>query len=227
MNRRAELAPLLAGAVSTNESSLHSKHYHLHPFDLRRLADKSQEIPLLSGESEQHGLNKDAPTLILSECCLCYMTAIDVDAILHNLISIDGRTGFLQAGVGLIFYEPIKPDDAFGRVMGQNLEGRGIQMPTLAVYPSLKSQEERFAQYGLIDGAKAVDINWIMTRWVSEGEQERIDRCEMLDEMEEWVMLAQHYCISFGWRSSAPGSMSGSDHAQSWSGWKSLPLQGA
>lgn len=86
MNRRAELAPFLAGAVSANESSLHSKHYHLHPVDLRRLADNSQKIPFLSGEPEQYSLNKDVPTLILSECCLCYMTATDVDAILHSTL---------------------------------------------------------------------------------------------------------------------------------------------
>jgi [phosphatase 2A protein]-leucine-carboxy methyltransferase len=38
---------------------------------------------------------------------------------------------------------------------------------------------------------------------VSEAEKERVAGLEMLDEVEEWQLLARHYCVAWGWRSGA------------------------
>ena len=59
---------------------------------------------------------------------------------------------------------------------------------------------------GLDTGQAAADIDFIWQRWVSEDEKERVAGLEMLDEMEEWKLLAAHYCISWGWRGNGFGS---------------------
>jgi len=105
-----------------------------------------------------------------------------------------------KTSAALVIYEPINASDSFGRVMTQNLASRGITLPTMESYPSLASQRARMAEYGLKDGGGAVDVDFVMSRWVSEHERERVDRVEMLDEVEEWTMLAQHYCVAWGWR---------------------------
>jgi [phosphatase 2A protein]-leucine-carboxy methyltransferase len=55
----------------------------------------------------------------------------------------------------------------------------------------------------------AADINFIWNRWVDVAEKERVASCEMLDEIEEWILLAQHYCIVWGWRDSSEGDVLG------------------
>ena len=48
------------------------------------------------------------------------------------------------------------------------------------------------------------------------GEKERVGRCEMLDELEEWVLLARHYAVVWGWRN---GEGEGVDvFGRAWSG---------
>lgn len=49
-------------------------------------------------------------------------------------------------------------------------------------------------------GAQAVDINEIWQSWISEEEKERVKALEMVDEFEEWELLAGHYCVAWGWR---------------------------
>lgn len=46
-------------------------------------------------------------------------------------------------------------------------------------------------------------MDFIWGRWVEEAEKERVAGLEMLDELEEWVLLARHYCIAWGWRDGA------------------------
>lgn len=36
--------------------------------------------------------------------------------------------------------------------------------------------------------------------WVTEQERDRVERLEWLDEVEEWKLLASHYCVAWGWR---------------------------
>jgi [phosphatase 2A protein]-leucine-carboxy methyltransferase len=41
---------------------------------------------------------------------------------------------------------------------------------------------------------------WESDEWVSAAERERIEKLEWLDEIEEWKLLASHYCVAWGWR---------------------------
>ncbi|PBP27112.1 leucine carboxyl methyltransferase [Diplocarpon rosae] len=174
--------------------------YCCHPMDLRNL-------PLLKGPQEILGLRTDVPTLIISECCLCYL---DVDT------SRDVVKWFADRipSLGIVLYEPIGVDDSFGQVMVSNLSSRGITMPTLQQYKTLADQKARLLELGLNGngedgGQEAETIENIWQNWVPSSEKERVDRLEGLDEVEEWQMLARHYSLVWGWRGSGWKDWSG------------------
>ncbi|KAK4230074.1 S-adenosyl-L-methionine-dependent methyltransferase [Podospora fimiseda] len=156
----------------------------LHPLDLRSL---TQSLPLPN-------LSPSHPTLIISECCLCYLPPSTTSQIISSL-----STHFPSSGI--IIYEPIEPHDAFGKMMVSNLAARGIEMPTLEEYPTQASQEERLRREGGFTQVKSKTIDKVWDDWVSLVEKERVDELEGgLDEVEEWKLLAGHYLIVWGWK---------------------------
>lgn len=99
--------------------------------------------------------------------------------------------------IGIIIYEPIRPNDAFGKVMTSNLAARHISMPTLGQYPEPQDQRQRLSLAGFTT-SKAMTIEEIWDRWVSIEEKDRLDHLEGLDEVEEWKLLAAHYIVAWG-----------------------------
>ncbi|KAJ5901837.1 hypothetical protein N7495_002365 [Penicillium taxi] len=193
--------------ISEAGDGLHSPSYHIHPIDLRSLSSNSSITEILPG------VEKQLPTLLISECCLVYLSPSEAaqvvtfftESLLDSTVSL-----------GLIVYEPIRPHDSFGRTMVSNLAARGIQLQTLNKYDSLEAQRARLLQHGFTSGQSAADIDFLWRFWVAEDEKERVASLEMLDEMEEWQLLARHYCISWGWRDI---------DASAFSGWTSLASQ--
>ncbi len=91
--------------------------YCCHALDLRQL-------PKIQASQEMLGLKNDIPTLVISECCLCYL---DVDSSRDVVKWFSDRIPSL----GIILYEPIGADDPFGQMMVANLAARGITMPSI------------------------------------------------------------------------------------------------
>lgn len=211
--------------VSEEGDALHSPSYHLHPLDLRSLSADGSPVERLPG------VERGLPTLLISECCLVYLSPTEAAQVVsfftEHLFSL--TTANSEAGedapkdsqrstpLGLVLYEPIRPDDPFGRTMVSNLAARGIQLQTLNKYASLEAQRARLREQGLGSGQAAADIDFIWERWVDEEEKERVASVEMLDEVEEWQLLARHYCIAWGWR--------GGDNDSVFGGWKALESQ--
>lgn len=113
------------------ENSL--QDYYIHPLDLRALGDK--EV------ADLEGLRTDVPTLVISECCLCYLQVEKAEEVARWF------TERIKA-LGVILYEPIRVDDAFGQRMVQNLAARGVVMPTVQKYKTLEDQRERLLASG-------------------------------------------------------------------------------
>lgn len=164
-----------------------SEGYLFHPIDLRQRSLKIE------------GLLTDVPTLVISECCLCYLpveTADEILALFANSVK----------SVGVVCYEPIRPDDAFGEVMTRNLASRGLSMPTVHAYPSLEKQWERFESCGFAEGEEkgggrnGASVKWLWDHWVGQEEKQRLSGLEMFDEVEEWDMLASHYAVTWAWK---------------------------
>ncbi|QIW96316.1 hypothetical protein AMS68_001834 [Peltaster fructicola] len=179
-------SPLLATRRRTLEAA--GCAYYLHSVDLRDLRADSPVV--------LNGLEADISTLILSECCLCYLPHEEASAALAYF------TSRLSNAMALILYEPIRPHDAFGRTMVTNLASRGIHLQTVKRYASLEAQRQRLKQAGFTDlqGARDVFQIWSSDSWITTTERERVERLEWLDEVEEWNLLASHYCIAWACR---------------------------
>ncbi|ERF75282.1 hypothetical protein EPUS_00074 [Endocarpon pusillum Z07020] len=198
-----------------------SCHYHLHPLDLRTLTNpkRNQDQINLSGL----GISLDVPTLLLSECCLIYLPPEDADSVLSYFTS-----AFHPAiPVAVVIYEPIRPHDAFGRTMVSNLTARGIHLQTLHAHDSLAAQKERLGKHGLgsmagkeTGGAEAADIDFIWQTWIEEAEKGRVEGLEWMDEVEEWRLLARHYCVAWGWRETSDNVID-----SVFEPWAQLPMQ--
>jgi len=105
--------------------------------------------------------------------------------------------------------------------MIQNLAVRGIVLKSLKRYSSLERQKERLRMLGFTTEQQAADIDFIHDQWIPEDERERIAKLEMLDEVEEWQLLARHYCIAWGWREEC-----GSDSGAPFTPWRDVfPVQ--
>ncbi|GAP82959.1 putative leucine carboxyl methyltransferase 1 [Rosellinia necatrix] len=158
--------------------------YWCHGRDLRDLSKLDAE-PL-------PGLRTDLPTLLISECCLCYLEVTEASGVIKYFTDRISR-------LSVVIYEPIQPHDPFGKQMVSNLAARQIQMPTLEQYANTDQQELRLLEAGF-GFAHSLTIERIWEDWVSIGEKERVDSLEGLDEVEEWNLLAAHYSISWGWK---------------------------
>lgn len=198
--------------ISADGTSIHSPTYNVHAVDLRSFAASDpSDIPQLPN------LSLSRSTLLLSECCLIYLPPATADSVLkaftHHLLP-------LTISLSVVIYEPIRPFDSFGQVMISNLAQRGIVLQTLHKYSSLAAQTARLIDVGFSTGQQAADVNFIFKQWSDDKEKERVSHCEMLDELEEWVLLAQHYCVAWGWRD---GIEAGHDVFSK--AWNKLPTQ--
>lgn len=174
---------------STTPASTHNNNtLTLHGLDLRTLTPSSPPLPALL---------PTAPTLLLSECCLCYLDPAATTLLLAHFTS---STLASSSSLSVVIYEPILPHDPFGKTMVSNLAARGISMPTLEAYPTPAAQEERLRGAGFAE-VRSRTVDGIWEGWVGAGEKERVDGLEGgLDEVEEWRLLAGHYIVVWGWR---------------------------
>ena len=70
----------------------------------------------------------------------------------------------------MVVYEPIRPNDAFGKTMVSNLATRGIVLQTLKKYGSFEAQDERMRSYGF-SSSRVADINDLWKRGIEEREK--------------------------------------------------------
>ncbi|KAL1921332.1 uncharacterized protein VTP21DRAFT_11048 [Calcarisporiella thermophila] len=188
LRRNQELCRILGEdiRVESGGTELHTADFHIIPGDLRHW--ESKVVPSLV----QAGLDLKLPTLFLSECVLIYLDPHDSDRIVEWV-------GNNMATSMFVVYEQILPNDAFGSVMIQNLKQRGLTLKGIHAYPTLECQRDRYLKRGWTY-ADSVDIEKIHDRHIDPVELTRISRLEMLDEFEEWRLLARHYCIAWAYK---------------------------
>lgn len=163
--------------------------------DLRELCDGTDGIERLRAQ-----LWRETPTLVLSEMCLTYLMPVDSTRILHRIVA-DVLEPLLS--LQMVFYEPVEPGDAFGKTMVQNLAMRGIRLPGMLGFPTLDSHKQRLLSTSLgLDSSEYTTVGQWWKDRVSSEEKEQLRAVEMVDEEEEWVLLAAHYGLVWGWRDS-------------------------
>lgn len=78
-------------------------------------------------------------------------------------------------------------------------------MPSLHALPTLESHRARLRDLGL-KSAKGRSVRHVFAAdggreaWITPQERARVEGLEWLDEVEEWNLLAGHYCVVWGWR---------------------------
>jgi len=134
-------------------------------------------------------VNFAAPTLILSECVMCYMNVRASD----ELVKWSANT--FTGNLAMLVYEQILPGTRFGQMMVRNLHLRGLPTDSLFAYPTLEDQEKRYTAMGF-DQAAARDLKKLYNEYIDQKECSRVSRIELFDEFEEWNMLMGHYCCT-------------------------------
>lgn len=129
------------------------------------------------------------PTLVIAECVLAYLPPGASDAVTKFFGERLNTAVFAS-------YDPIEPDDAFGRQMIRNVRARGCAFAGIGDAPSVEGARARFERSGW-QRAFAYDMNAVYAR-LSANERERIEKIDFLDEYEEWRLILAHYCISVG-----------------------------
>ncbi|KAK6453864.1 carboxy methyl transferase for protein phosphatase 2A [Scheffersomyces xylosifermentans] len=176
---------------------MHSDRYHLSAYDLRTLSMESDE-----GRALLATVDANLPTLVLSECVLCYMAPDENELVLKFWKSV------IKNLLAFIIYEPMSLNDAFGDTMTRNLQERGINLLTFNHFPNLASRQEFLSGKCGLSNVKLSDMSDIagynsmseapMKPWIPAEELKRISRLEMIDEVEEIRLLLEHYCLCYG-----------------------------
>ena len=182
-------------AFKTTNGEMWSPEYSIHAIDLRKPPEKPE------------WLETTIPTLLVSECCLIYLSPDKADGLLTYFSGL-----FTSAPLSIVIYEPFRPYDPFGRTMIKNLTTRGIVLQTIEKYSDLDQQQHRLDDHGF--SARVADTSFIWQKWIAQEEKDRVDKLEWLDEVEEFELLARHYCVSWAWR-----------HFAETTGWQNLLAQ--
>ncbi|XP_001951404.1 leucine carboxyl methyltransferase 1 [Acyrthosiphon pisum] len=172
------------GEVKIIGSDLHAPDYHIIGIDLRNLTELDKKLT-------QCGINFDIPTMFLTECVLVYMEPESSSMLLHWIAKKFNDIFFIN-------YEQVNMNDNFGRIMLDNLRNRGCQLAGVDACLSPQTQMDRFVRVGW-DSARS----WNMINvyeYLPEEDRYRIERLEMLDELELLQQLLQHYCITIAWK---------------------------
>ncbi|CAB4435580.1 unnamed protein product [Rhizophagus irregularis] len=96
---------------------------------------------------------------------------------------------------------------------GFDRRSRNIELRGIHAYPDLQSQKDRYLSRGWTH-VEAVDINEVHDNYIDPNEISRISKLEFLDELEEWRLLASHYCIAWAYIIEDISTKSLFDHAK-------------
>jgi O-methyltransferase involved in polyketide biosynthesis len=184
--RKTNHGYLLETTKKNTTSGATTSRCHLIKHDLRDsiqslIDEKLRQTP---------DFDTNSPTLFLLECVLMY---IPVDSSIEILQTIPKN--FPNAY--LCCYEPILGSDTFGSVMERNLVNAGVAVMDCCLKKnrSLDAQLETVVAKGGFTKAVGCDM-YSAYETVMTPEQRRLaNQCEILDEVEEWMLIMRHYCL--------------------------------
>uniref|UniRef100_A0A0G4GPT2 [phosphatase 2A protein]-leucine-carboxy methyltransferase n=1 Tax=Chromera velia CCMP2878 TaxID=1169474 RepID=A0A0G4GPT2_9ALVE len=156
---------------------------------LRMVGADLRDLQKLEGEVRGADFSPTQPTLFFCECVLVYMKGEQSDQVLRWASSL------VHAPSSICIYEQCNPDDAFGRVMVENLQSRGCALLGLKDYPSIASQRRRLRTAGWAF-CRICDMNDVYDKMIDQSDVMRIQRLELFDEIEEWRLIQSHYFIA-------------------------------
>ena len=135
-----------------------------------------------------------APTLFLFECVLMYMPDDASRSLLQCLAEPQTSPTIPQAYI--CCYEPILGSDSFGKMMERNLVQAGVGLPDscLRTTRTLEEQLDKLQRSGF-SYAVGCDMAHAYETVMTQAQRSKANKCEFLDELEEWLMIMRHYCF--------------------------------
>jgi len=157
---------------------------HLVSYDLRN----SFEL-LLHNMQENHGLQNHVPTLFVMECVQMYLPEEGSRDILRTITEA-------MAHPIMAIFDPIIQYDGFGQVMAQNLIKARITDSSMSLVNTrtLSAQLEKLKDCGF-KTVTGCDFYSAYEMVLTAEDRRRANMAEMLDEVEEWMLIARHYCF--------------------------------
>ncbi len=191
-----------------NESDATDSNYHLIGHDLRSPPSSLFEILL----DPFHGYDRSIPTIFVMECVMMYLPDKRSLDLLHYISSNgveETQNTQIDTFVAIALYDPIPNNDRFGQVMLNNLQKRGITGQThedgeqheqlsLEKTSTLSDHLAKLNKCGFDIAVGCDMMNAYDHGVVSVDDRRRAARCEMLDELEEFMLLMRHYCLCVG-----------------------------
>ncbi|GAM86554.1 hypothetical protein ANO11243_045680 [Dothideomycetidae sp. 11243] len=207
--------------IAESKDSLYSNSLNIHPLDLRLLSNPSTSPPLPN-------IDPKAPTLLLSECCLTYLPLPSANSILSHFLStlLDQSTPAALLQYEPIKPLDSFGKTMTANLASRNIAMPSLHaLPTLEAHrarlwslglahtgartvahiysasaPSAHSntEDDDDASIETLNGRHSAGAEDEV--WLSPAERARVERLEWLDEVEEWSLLAGHYCVVWGWR---------------------------
>lgn len=190
-------------------------------------ASTASSAPDNSGAAPRFFFDPAAPTLFVSECVLVYLPPEAGDEVLRDAFEIlnngegggeGGESGSKNGGGAegaVIVYDPCRPATAFGRQMAANLRARGCELLGIAGATDPEGAAARLRRAGWEspgnggdgDGeggqgsaaaSAAADLRAVWERLLSREARALASRVELLDELEEFNLIMEHYFLAVG-----------------------------
>ncbi|EWS72250.1 leucine carboxyl methyltransferase (macronuclear) [Tetrahymena thermophila SB210] len=167
------------------KSSLHAKNYSLYPSDITKIDEFKENLV-------KCGIDFSVPTFIFAECVMTYIESKFSDELLKSIASTFDLAYFSS-------YEMFNPNDPFGKMMVKNFDRKGCPLVGIHDYPTIESQHERLTKLGF-NTNEVYHMLDIYNKFTDQNERKRIEKLEMMDEFEEWIIMQQHYFLSLAVR---------------------------
>lgn len=133
----------------------------------------------------------DSEFIFVAEVSITYMETAAADAVIQWANSL-GQAEFCLLEQIL----PDGPEHPFAETMLRHFEKLKTPLKSVAAYPTLQSQKDRFAQLGW----PTVQVESLWSTWSSDtylttDDRKRLNDIEPFDEWEEFAVFGGHYCV--------------------------------
>lgn len=182
-------------ATTTAQAASNKVSCHWIAHDLKEDPAVLLREKLMAGS----GFDPRCPTLVVVECVQMYLPVAAVDALWRTLATT-------CTDCHVCSYEPIldgtstsnnnnNNPSAFGRMMQGNLTQAGVVEPDscLVKRRTLPAYLASLVNGGNFRRAVGCDMHTAYETLLTGAQRQRANRCEFLDELEEWVLIMRHY----------------------------------
>ncbi len=136
-----------------------------------------------------HNFQIDIPSLFVMECVQMYLPEATSRHIAQTITD--------KCHIPLIaIFDPIVQNDAFGKVMVQNLTKARVADPSMSLLNTTTLQQQVDKQWECgFQSVVGCDFYSAYEHILTASDRRRAAMTEMLDEVEEWMLIMRHYCF--------------------------------